>query len=246
MQEGLQQGREFGFEEGRMTGYAQAQANVQDTFYEPDEEEGRRTPSFARQDQDDLDFDAYSPAPTQQSHHVLPNQPPVPMAERPPMAPPSQHASPQFRPITEIHPTIVHNTTSHPRHAPVVVPPDGYIPQVGPDSIISLPPPHEMSPQPFPTTGAPLPPISHNEVPVISRPLSMASQARRQVLPTSNSAAFPRVSLHEGIRPHVPHVPLDFMTEVNQRPESVRAESLRRMPSLVSGSYLRRSLAILI
>ncbi|KAJ7078824.1 hypothetical protein B0H15DRAFT_525007 [Mycena belliarum] len=47
----------------------------------------------------------------------------------------------------DIHPTPVHNAAPHPRQNHFDVPPDGFIPETGPDSLPQIPPPHELSPQ---------------------------------------------------------------------------------------------------
>lgn len=42
-------------------------------------------------------------------------------------------------------PSLAPSRRSHRSHRSVVLPPDGYIPTLGPDALISLPPPHELS-----------------------------------------------------------------------------------------------------
>ncbi|KAI0355369.1 hypothetical protein OH77DRAFT_1589842 [Trametes cingulata] len=44
-----------------------------------------------------------------------------------------------------MHPTPVHNAPPSPQHADYAIPPDGYIPAMGPDNIIPIPPPHELA-----------------------------------------------------------------------------------------------------
>ena len=60
----------------------------------------------------------------------------------------SQRGGPSGWPISEpdddIRPTVVRNAPPSPQHVNYEVPPDGYIPALGPDSMISLPPPHEL------------------------------------------------------------------------------------------------------
>ncbi|KAI0371553.1 hypothetical protein BV20DRAFT_965310 [Pilatotrama ljubarskyi] len=43
------------------------------------------------------------------------------------------------------HPTPMHNAPPSPQHADYAIPPDGYIPAMGPDNIIPIPPPHELA-----------------------------------------------------------------------------------------------------
>ncbi|KAI0775909.1 hypothetical protein BD413DRAFT_491096 [Trametes elegans] len=47
--------------------------------------------------------------------------------------------------VRYIRPTTIHNAPPSPKHADYSVPPDGYIPAMGPDQIIPVPPPHELS-----------------------------------------------------------------------------------------------------
>ncbi|KAI0832758.1 hypothetical protein BC628DRAFT_1415011 [Trametes gibbosa] len=44
-----------------------------------------------------------------------------------------------------IRPTMVHNATPSPHHADYPIPIDGYIPTMGPDHTIPMPPPHELA-----------------------------------------------------------------------------------------------------
>ena len=46
--------------------------------------------------------------------------------------------------VRYIRPTSVHNAPPSPSHVDYAIPPDGWVPPVGPDNMISLPPPHEM------------------------------------------------------------------------------------------------------
>ncbi|KAI9000700.1 hypothetical protein BD414DRAFT_472481 [Trametes punicea] len=43
------------------------------------------------------------------------------------------------------HPAPVHNLPPSPRHTDYTIPPDGYIPTMGPDNTIPVPPPHELA-----------------------------------------------------------------------------------------------------
>ncbi|TFK90870.1 hypothetical protein K466DRAFT_516387 [Polyporus arcularius HHB13444] len=57
--------------------------------------------------------------------------------------------------IRYLRPTLVHNAPASPQHSDYSVPPDGYIPSVGAGGGISLPPPHELHPQPSMSTIPP-------------------------------------------------------------------------------------------
>jgi len=101
-------------------------------------------------------------------------QPPVPM-------PPHQSAfhdhttkpaekitvQPTADPNSAIHPIPIHNHSPTISHRSIVVPPDNYIPTLRADSLIYLPPPHELS-QPVPPEPPPIPPATQP----ISRPRS--------------------------------------------------------------------------
>ncbi|KAI0722329.1 hypothetical protein C8T65DRAFT_565060 [Cerioporus squamosus] len=57
--------------------------------------------------------------------------------------------------IRYLRPTLVHNAPASPQHSDYAVPPDGYIPSVDAGGGISLPPPHELHPQPSMSTIPP-------------------------------------------------------------------------------------------
>ena len=59
--------------------------------------------------------------------------------------------------IRYIRPTPLHNAPASPQHADYPIPPDGYIPSVDADGEISLPPPHELHPQPSMSSVGPGP-----------------------------------------------------------------------------------------
>ena len=50
----------------------------------------------------------------------------------------------QEEPIRYIRPTPVRNAPASPQHGDYAIPPDGYIPSMGADQVISMPPPHEL------------------------------------------------------------------------------------------------------
>lgn len=86
------------------------------------------------------------------------SQPPVPNP-MPPHQPPEQirvHPHPTD-PNAPIHPVPWHNAPRSPSvsHRDIVLPPDNYIPVMGANSVISLPPPHELSAMVAPEAPAP-------------------------------------------------------------------------------------------
>ncbi|KAJ7128966.1 hypothetical protein C8R43DRAFT_687916 [Mycena crocata] len=100
-----------------------------------------------------------SPSPPPRSASILPEtnvrNTPVPVPIPPPVLPPLPVPAPGatapspslYEPFHDIHPVPFHNEPPHPRHEHIDVPPDGFIPQTGPDSLPQVPPPHEFSRQ---------------------------------------------------------------------------------------------------
>jgi len=87
-------------------------------------------------------------------------QPPQPMPPHQPPMTPHAHGSTTKRAESvessePIHPIPIHNHSPTVSHRSIVPPPDNYIPTLGPDSLISLPPPHELS-QPVPAVAPPI------------------------------------------------------------------------------------------
>ncbi|KAF5345325.1 hypothetical protein D9758_008480 [Tetrapyrgos nigripes] len=99
-------------------------------------------------------------------------RPETPVAHNPPSAPPPQDVAhphddddddddpppipiPNPRPPTgDIRPIIIHNAPPSPRHPPVQIPPEGFIPITGASGDIVLPPSHELAPPPpIPSPG---------------------------------------------------------------------------------------------
>jgi len=78
-----------------------------------------------------------------------PHQPPT--ALHGPTTKPAERITvqPNAEPSEQIHPIPIHNYSPSVSRRSIVLPPDNYIPTLGPDSLISLPPPHELS-QPVP------------------------------------------------------------------------------------------------
>jgi hypothetical protein len=183
LREGMERGKELGYVQGRATGYAHARGrsmrNV--AFDDEDGDEDPRLPSR----EDSL---PERPPSAPVIPPDLPIDPPVPR-------PPSTPQTPQPAPATFVRPTPVRALSSPTHHPTVDIPPDGWIPEAGSDSIIRLPPPHDMarpppsphqSPSPAPSPPLPpLPPSVPEEEPmlmipplIIQRPESAASVAQ--------------------------------------------------------------------
>ncbi|PCH40913.1 hypothetical protein WOLCODRAFT_150938 [Wolfiporia cocos MD-104 SS10] len=74
--------------------------------------------------------------------------------------------APQPQGDGNIHPRVVRTASPTPSHPDYTVPPDGWIPSIGDDNRISLPPPHELNERPPPsprTPQSPLPTITVDE-----------------------------------------------------------------------------------
>jgi len=86
-------------------------------------------------------------------------QPPQPMPPHQPLITPHAHGSTKRAESVEssepIHPIPIRKHSPSVSHRSIVLPPDNYIPTLGPDSLISLPPPHELS-QPVPPVAPPI------------------------------------------------------------------------------------------
>ncbi|THH13021.1 hypothetical protein EW146_g7156 [Bondarzewia mesenterica] len=180
LQEGLSRGRRVGFENGRMAGFEQGRstsgaraiflADEADPVasYAPDEgvretQEERPLTPIDLVEEPMLNF----PTPN-------PTAPPDPVPERisPARSRTSSHApsvvapEPSAAPPPGGYPTIVRSVTSPVRHPQNIIPPDGYIPRADADSMIRLPPPHEMQRAP-PTPENPLSRISEEGSPLM-------------------------------------------------------------------------------
>ncbi|KAJ7714347.1 hypothetical protein DFH07DRAFT_947792 [Mycena maculata] len=129
----------------------------------------------------------------------VPQPVPVPAPQTGPATAP---LSPLFTPFHDIHPIPVHNDPPHPRHEHVDIPPDGFIPETGPDSLPLVPPPHEF--------------IRQREGTPRSRVSSVLEES--VIAPSAFARAMsPRQRNDRG--------------SPSQRAQSVRAESVRHAPS---------------
>lgn len=203
IQEGLEAGRSHGFTEPGDGPVALNFGGSQIDDYYDDEDlgsEGLDSPG-------DYTEELYSPSSPPNTTSILPTtnarDTPAPIPVPPPVqpgVPATGRLSPLYVPLHDIHPTPVHNQVPHPRHENFDVPPDGYIPQSGPDSLPLVPPPHEFLRQREP------------------------SPPRNNVSSLVEEHAFART-----MSPRQPN----GRGSPSQRASSVRAESVRRAPSVV-------------
>ncbi|KAF8872611.1 hypothetical protein CPB84DRAFT_1799127, partial [Gymnopilus junonius] len=133
----------------------------------------------------------------------VPSTQPQPAPAMPPQQPPNPIHDHSKHPETinvqdpnaPIHPVSIRNMTPSIRHERIVLPPDNYIPTMGPDSLITLPPPHELS-QPVAPEAPPILPPTAPVAPVQqqhpSRPLLLDQE--RVMLQHGNASGLPAVA----------------------------------------------------
>ncbi|KAG5651004.1 hypothetical protein H0H81_010263 [Sphagnurus paluster] len=170
MQEGLQRGRSLGFQE--------ALADYRDDQEDYYEENDAASFDDARYRQRSLYLgsrgDPRQPTRSSPSHPQQPRPPPAEPSPPPPPPEPIPRHPEGFEPISE-RPRSFRNTPSPIPYTRISIPPDGYIPQVGADNFIRIPPPHELSrppptPERRPSPPLPPPPPQDEPIPVPRHP----------------------------------------------------------------------------
>ncbi|TBU28762.1 hypothetical protein BD309DRAFT_864571 [Dichomitus squalens] len=163
LEEGMAQGRFMGYEEGRAAGYEHGRvaaereltsAPVTEMDYETPRAQDYQPPRVSRPFTSEDSDQNGTPDYTQPIEDTEPIPPPTRTPVRTPT--PAEAIAVQ-QPVPEqgpLHPIPIHTPMLSPSHAPVDVPPDGWIPSMDGDNRIRLPPPHEMAPPP-PTTPSP-------------------------------------------------------------------------------------------
>ncbi|KAI0043460.1 hypothetical protein FA95DRAFT_1563257 [Auriscalpium vulgare] len=217
-EEGRRLGMQEGLNRGRRIGFDQARTPV-------DDDRASRTPSerYFGDDADDLRSLASPPRQQQQ-------QPPPPPLE--PIAEPMLNF-PDSPTVRGMHPVPMRNTPTPPRHPETIIPMEGFIPHADADSMIRLPPPHEMQR-----------PVSPFDTPRSSvAPLMIPDPAARH-----DDAESPRErhGRHEHRRPASPSSP--GSTTISQfelvsdpsgapiRPSRMNRRSLSVIPEAISGT----------
>ena len=179
LQEGLERGRELGYQRGRATGYAHGRSNAQRAMEEYDEQE-----------------EVSNPSPPEHLPH--PASEILATTEAPALArdvgTPDPRNPPTSRPVDRDHirPTMVHNVAPSAQHPLVDIPPDNFIPRADEDSVIRIPPPHELS-RPYTPESASgrrpavpeepalmIPPVIHRVESTSSIPRSNSSTPRQR------------------------------------------------------------------
>lgn len=160
---------------------------------------------------------------------------PLPLPRRPPspLSPPT--------PADIIRPIIIRGVTPSVRHSTISIPPDGFIPEAGLDSIIRLPPPHELSRMPPSPSQTPPPQLApQSRGPVIippDQPRSRKPRARAHSSPESNSTALSQLDMVNEPEPR--RSPMSVILEVRSVDTSPNPQSfgfgndLRHQPSWV-------------
>ena len=221
-EEGRQLGLKQGLARGRRLGFEQARSTTSDrhdseaVLNEPDHQDdvGSLTPTSVPAiiveppldpiGEDMLDFPMSPPAPTSPNPEIFPHREAPPPGDLPP-------------PVTT-------NTPSPSHHPNNIIPQDGFIPLAGNDSVIRLPPPHEMA--------SPVSPSS----PVLERPASVGAAplmvpdpgVRRDRAPTEpGSPGSTNISEFELV---------SQPNDASSRPSRRNKASLGVIPEVVSGS----------
>lgn len=165
--EGLERGRAFDLQQANIEAIIASRAHRQqrstnvdnyDNEYESDSVSSSRSASDSSQP-----VAAASSAPLVSSPATVPI--PTPALNQPTVTSSSQQHQPVFHPITDIHPTVVHTVVPEFHHPRVDIPSDGFIPSLGADHRVHLPPPHELVFTPEPPPEPSLPPILEREEP---------------------------------------------------------------------------------
>ncbi|KAK7472991.1 hypothetical protein VKT23_001095 [Stygiomarasmius scandens] len=167
-----------------------------------------------------------------------PPAPVVPHNEEPhpiPVPPPTTH----HLNSGDIHPTIIHNVPHSPRHPPVHIPPDGFIPILDEQSRIVLPPSHELSPAP-PITS-PLPPfVPLHDTKIVPPPgeytVNMTRGYRQPASPESNSTTISQFEM-------VNDPPAKYSPQMSAIME-VASERNSPIPNTSSGNDLHRNTSL--
>lgn len=173
LQEGLSRARRLGFDQARST---------------PDQRDSRPVQSNPPH-VDDQEDDVRSPTPTQTHFTAEPHLEPIgetmlsfpasPPAASAPNPEVSSHPEPAPTPPSDHPPIVVRDVQSPSRRPRSIIPQDGFIPRVGSDSTIHLPPAYGMA-QPV----APLSPTVNRQPSVESEPLMVRDPGvRHEIVP---------------------------------------------------------------
>lgn len=176
MREGIARGRALGYEEARMEAYGRdrpppARGVSRETTTPPGEPPSNtfRLHTFEPPRSDSTDQQRSSPERS------------VPPIEKimvhSPRTQPSRRDL-KDSPESEIRPVPIHSVPQSPQHMAVDYPPEGWIPSVDSDQRIRLPPPHEMSPNPFSPSHTP--PPTHHLPPTPEQPILMIPPPSRR------------------------------------------------------------------
>ncbi|ESK93659.1 hypothetical protein Moror_1476 [Moniliophthora roreri MCA 2997] len=274
VQEAREEGRRRGFLEGlrqarRDGGYSSGSGSR--LSIEFDDDQRSYNPTDSRVEDEDYDNSSDStegprsapapPAPVPPPPPIIP-PPPSHVSPPPVHSPPRRHDEPP-RPIPHrnfdlnseepIRPVIIHNMPQSPQHPQSPIPPDGFIPLVGEDGNIHLPPQHELGPQP-PLSSSPAPTIPQNldsEPPRIIPPpgsyhntrVNMMNHSQyRGVQSSPESASTIRSISQMDILsdPNVRNSPMSTIQEAPS-PNIIEEQQLHRKPSMQSVTSSRRS-----
>jgi hypothetical protein len=192
-EEGLRRGRQIGFENGHEIGYDDGRSAIHGRMIDRDVPD---TATDADQARDQDSFGREYPEMRPESIRIrtpsIANHPIQDIRAPPTARRASTSASSIARTENPPRPQSTHTqaSTRTRRNSDVSIPPEGWIPQVDGDAIITLPPPHELTPAPIliPSTTPPLHDRSHEQPQnSSSRPYSQAQ--RRSTAESISSTA---------------------------------------------------------
>lgn len=163
-----EEGRQMGLNEGLRTRGFVSQSTRR-RYQTPSSSEGEG------EDTEDENGGSRAPSVSQMSRMSVPLRTPY----MTPAAPPMISVNMDPRPISPNDvptPTPIRNSPAS-SHAPFTVPPDGWIPEVGGDSFIHIPPPHELSKPVLSPDASPSVPQPPQPLPVVEPPQTPAQPA---------------------------------------------------------------------
>jgi hypothetical protein len=233
IREGLERGRNMGFQEARFM--ARSSGTEDEESYDggdfPDSNDNRRSRAI------------------DSNEHIQPPEPSLrdPSSPSPPSEPVLVPPPEIISHIPDIRPRSIRNASPSVRHSQVSIPPEGYIPALGADHLIRIPPPHELSRPPPTPERPPSPPLPESgdtaQTTGIPRPNTAhhPQKARHHSSPESNSTALSQFDMVNdpdyatGRRSPLSVIHEVLSTHTSPNPEFNRApQDLRHQPSWVS------------
>jgi hypothetical protein len=219
IQEGLARGRSLGFDQARSTTSDRRDSRAVLNNLPPQDDHEHDPRSFTP-----TRTPAVMDSPLDPIGGPMLNFPPSPSAAGSPNPEIFHHPETPIPPPGDLAPIVVRNTPSPSHHPDNIIPPDVFIPLAGKDSVIRLPPPHEMAP-----SLAPSSPVFERSASVDPEPLMVPNPgARHDRVPTEpGSPSSTNISEFELV---------SQPNDASSRPSRRNKASLSVIPEAVSGS----------